>query len=165
MFLTKTGNKEETVLDGASLMAQMVKNLPVMQETWVRFPGWEDRPPSNPRRRNWLPTPAFCLENPMDRGTWWATVHGVAESWTQLSVWEHTQGGGSKSILLWCMSNSVLPLFSSKSFIVSGLTFKSLIHFEFIFVYGVCYRLLKYVYISAWVMYCLINMRTELTLK
>ena len=25
-----------------------------------------------------------CLENPMDRGAWWATVHGVAESWTQL---------------------------------------------------------------------------------
>ena len=23
-----------------------------------------------------------CLENPMDRGTWWATVHGVAESET-----------------------------------------------------------------------------------
>ena len=22
-----------------------------------------------------------CLENPMDRGAWWATVHGVAESW------------------------------------------------------------------------------------
>ena len=35
------------------------------------------------------------------------------------------------------MSKSVLPLFSSKSFIVSGLTFRSLIHFEFIFVYGV----------------------------
>ena len=26
-----------------------------------------------------------CLENPMDRGTWWATVQGVAKSWTQLS--------------------------------------------------------------------------------
>ena len=25
-----------------------------------------------------------CLENPMDRGAWWATVHGVAKSWTQL---------------------------------------------------------------------------------
>ena len=25
------------------------------------------------------------LENPMDRGAWWATVHGVAKSWTQLS--------------------------------------------------------------------------------
>ena len=32
---------------------------------------------------------------------------------------------------------SVLPTFSSKSFLVSGLTFRSLIHFEFIFVYGV----------------------------
>ena len=31
----------------------------------------------------------------------------------------------------------VLPMFSSKSFIVSGLTFRSLIHFEFIFVYAV----------------------------
>ena len=35
------------------------------------------------------------------------------------------------------MSLSVLILFSSKSFIVSRLTFRSLIHFEFIFVYGV----------------------------
>ena len=34
------------------------------------------------------------------------------------------------------MSESVLPMFPS-SFIVSGLTFRSLIHFEFIFVYGV----------------------------
>ena len=35
------------------------------------------------------------------------------------------------------MSESVLPMFSSRSFIVSGLTLRSLIHFEFIFVYGV----------------------------
>ena len=35
------------------------------------------------------------------------------------------------------MSESVLPMFSSRSFIVSGLTFRFLIHFEFIFVYGV----------------------------
>ena len=35
------------------------------------------------------------------------------------------------------MSSSVLPMFSSKSFIVSGLTFRSVLHFEFIFVYGV----------------------------
>ena len=48
-----------------------------------------------------------------------------------------TLGGWSKKILLWCMSKSVLPMFSSKRFIVSGLTFRSLIHFEFIFVYGV----------------------------
>ena len=35
------------------------------------------------------------------------------------------------------MSESVLPMFSSGSYIVSGLTFRSLIHLEFIFVYGV----------------------------
>ena len=35
------------------------------------------------------------------------------------------------------MSESVLPMFSSRIFIVSGFKFRSLIHFEFIFVYGV----------------------------
>ena len=35
------------------------------------------------------------------------------------------------------MSLSVLPMFSSKSFEVSGLTFRSLVHVEFIFAYGV----------------------------
>ena len=42
-----------------------------------------------------------------------------------------------QKILLKLMLKSVLPKFSSRSFIVSGVTFKSLIHFEFIFVYGV----------------------------
>ena len=35
-------------------------------------------------------------------------------------------------MLLWFMSESVFPMFSSRGFIVSGLTFRSLIHFEFI---------------------------------
>ena len=48
-----------------------------------------------------------------------------------------TLGDRSKKILLQFMSKSVLPMFSSRSFIVSGLTFRSLIHFEFILVYGV----------------------------
>ena len=39
--------------------------------------------------------------------------------------------------LLWFMSKSVLPMFSSRNFMISNLTFKSLIHFYFIFVYGV----------------------------
>ena len=45
------------------------------------------------------------------------------------------------------MSESVLSMFSSRSFIVSGLLFRSLIHFEFIFVYGVrkCFTLLQIV--------------------
>ena len=48
-----------------------------------------------------------------------------------------TLGGGSKNTLLQFMSKSVLPMFSLRSFIVSGLTFRTLIHFEFIFVYGI----------------------------
>ena len=40
-------------------------------------------------------------------------------------------------ISLWFMSLSVLPMFPSKSFIISCLIFRSLIHFEFTFVYGV----------------------------
>ena len=48
-----------------------------------------------------------------------------------------TLAGGFEKILLWFMSESVQPMFSSKSFIVPGLMFRSLIHFEFIFVYGV----------------------------
>ena len=44
---------------------------------------------------------------------------------------------GDIPLLLWFMSESVLPMFSSRSFIWSGLTFRSLTHFEFIFVYGV----------------------------
>ena len=48
-----------------------------------------------------------------------------------------TLGGVSKKILLRFMSNSVLSMFSSKSFTVSGITFRFSIHFELIFVYGV----------------------------
>ena len=40
-------------------------------------------------------------------------------------------------VLLWFLSSSVLPMFFSKSFLVSDLTFRSLIHSEFIFVCGV----------------------------
>ena len=44
------------------------------------------------------------------------------------------------------MLESVLPMFSSRSFIVSGLTFRSVIHFEFIFVYH--HRTLESVLVS-----------------
>ena len=40
---------------------------------------------------NGNPLQYCCLENAMDRGAWWATVHGVAKSWTQLSMHAHTQ--------------------------------------------------------------------------
>ena len=34
---------------------------------------------------NGTPLQYSCLENLMDRGAWWAAVHGVAKSWTRLS--------------------------------------------------------------------------------
>ena len=45
------------------------------------IPGWK----RSPGEGNSYPLQYSCLENPMDRGAWWATVHGVTESWTQLS--------------------------------------------------------------------------------
>ena len=48
-----------------------------------------------------------------------------------------TLEGGSKRILLQFMSKCALPMFSSQHFVVFGLTFRSLTHFEFICVYGV----------------------------
>ena len=38
-----------------------------------------------PGEGNGDPLQCFCMRNPMDRGAWWATVHGVAKSQTQLS--------------------------------------------------------------------------------
>ena len=62
----------------ASLVAQRLKHLPAMQESWVRFLGWED--PLDEGNGN--PLQYSCLENPMDRGAWWAILHGVAKSQT-----------------------------------------------------------------------------------
>ena len=39
---------------------------------------------------NGTPLQYSCLENPMDGGAWWATVHGVAKSWTRLSDFTFT---------------------------------------------------------------------------
>ena len=39
----------------------------------------------SPGEGNGYPLQYSCLENSMDRGPWWATVHGVTKSWTQLS--------------------------------------------------------------------------------
>ena len=38
-----------------------------------------------PEGGNSNPLQHSCLENPMDRGAWWATVHGLSKSQTQLS--------------------------------------------------------------------------------
>ena len=44
----------------------------------------------SPGGGNGNPLQYSCQENPKDRGAWWATVPGVAKSWTWLSA--HTQG-------------------------------------------------------------------------
>ena len=64
----------------ASLVAQMVKNLPAMQER----PGFDAWVGKIPGEVNGNLLQYSCLENPMDRGAWGATVHGVANSQTQL---------------------------------------------------------------------------------
>ena len=40
-------------------------------------PRWTPRSGRSPGEGNGYPLQHFCLENPMDRGAWWATVHGV----------------------------------------------------------------------------------------
>ena len=65
----------------ASLVAQMVKNLPVMRETWVQSLGWEGPLEEGMATHSSI----LAWKIPMDRGAWWATVHGVEKSWTQMS--------------------------------------------------------------------------------
>ena len=62
-------------------MAQTVKCLPIMQVEPGSIPGLGRCPGEG----NGNPLQDSCLENPMDRGAWQATVHGVAKSWTRLS--------------------------------------------------------------------------------
>ena len=66
--------------EGASQMAQMVKNLPAMQETLVWSLSWG----RSPGERNGYLFQCSCLENSMDRGSWQAIVYGVAKSQTWL---------------------------------------------------------------------------------
>ena len=62
-------------------MFQTVKNLLIMQETWGSIPGLR----KSPGEGNGNLLQYSCLGNPMDRGAWWATVHGVAKSQALLS--------------------------------------------------------------------------------
>ena len=60
----------------ASLVAQMVKNLPAMWETWVQSLGWEDPLEEDMATHSSI----LAWRIPLDRGAWRATVHGVTKS-------------------------------------------------------------------------------------
>ena len=74
-------------------VALVVKNLPA-NEGEVRDVGSISRSERFPGGGHGSPFPYSCLENPMDRGAWWATVHRVTQSLTQLN-WLHMHAKGT----------------------------------------------------------------------
>ena len=79
--MTEQLNWTEACTYEVSLIAQWERIRLPKKETQVWFPGLGRSPGEgngNPLQHSWP-------GNPMDRGTWQATVHGVAESWTRLS--------------------------------------------------------------------------------
>ena len=68
--------KERQISAWASLLAQMVKNPPAMQETWVWSLGWEDPLEEGMQ----IHSSILAWRTPMDKGAWWATNHGFAET-------------------------------------------------------------------------------------
>ena len=62
---------------------------------------WED-----PWRRKWQPSPVFLLENPMDRGAWRATGHGVTKSQTWLSTAQNSTAHMNIQVFVWLFFHS-----------------------------------------------------------
>ena len=82
----------------------MVKNVPANAGDTSLIPGLG----RSPGEGNGNPLQYFCLDNPMDRGAWRATVHGVKKSWIQLNS-KTTQDGShptSKEQKNWFLAQS-----------------------------------------------------------
>ena len=79
-------NFVEFVAGQASLVAQPVENPPASAGDVGSVPEWR----RSPREGHWNLLQYSCLENPMDRGSWRATVHRVAKSQTRPSDWACT---------------------------------------------------------------------------
>ena len=78
---TTTSKEALAMYLGASLVDQMVKNLPAMRETWVWSLDWEDLLEQGMATH----TSVLAWRIPKDRGAWQATIHGVARNQTQLN--------------------------------------------------------------------------------
>ena len=81
IFLVR--DEMEYTLKGGFQVDSVLKNPPALQELGRRYL-LNPRVLKNPWWRTWQPTPEFnpLLGNPMERGAWQATVHGVAQSCT-----------------------------------------------------------------------------------
>ena len=80
-------------------MAQWLKNPPANAGDVGSIPG-SGRSPGEGRGN---PLQDSCLGNPMDRGAWRATVHGVTQSWTRLS--DSTGEGNGTPLQYSCLEN------------------------------------------------------------
>ena len=67
----------------ASQVALVVRN-PRANSGGIRYTGSIPELGRSPGEGNGNPFLYSCLENPMDRGAWWAMIHRVTKSWTQL---------------------------------------------------------------------------------
>ena len=79
------------------LQGSVVKNLPANARDRGLIPG-SGRPPSGEGNGN--PLQCSCLKNPMDRGAWWAMVHGGLQGWTRLSDLARMHGVQSKATVV-----------------------------------------------------------------
>ena len=79
-LLTQHLQLDKISVHGASVVAQTAKSAWNAGDPGL-FPGWE----RSPGEGNGNPLWYSCLENPMDRGAWQATVHEVTKSQTRLS--------------------------------------------------------------------------------
>ena len=96
--------KPEYCLEGTSQVALVVKNLPANAGDLGSIPGLGRAPGEG----NGNPLQYSCLENPMDRGAWWATVHGVAKSRTRLKQLSTTQHSIHWKDWCWSWSSNAL---------------------------------------------------------